>query len=74
MAKRRGNPDWGRTWARQVPATQCDFEFLADELGLSPSQYADSTLLKEWARKYKNERYVPSELLTLWGLTTSDEC
>ncbi len=73
MARRRANPNWGKGRALQIPTTQCDFEFLANELGLSPSQYAGSALLKEWARKYKDERYVPSDLLAQWGLTARDD-
>ncbi len=73
MAKRRANPNWGTSWSLRVPASQCDFEFLANELGLSPSQYADSALLKDWARKYKDDKYVPPELLTHWGLSVRDK-
>lgn len=43
------------------------FEHLVRRLGLSPAQYASSAELKEWVRKNKDERYVPPQLLDLWG-------
>jgi len=52
-----------------TPAGASTFEHLAAMLGLSPEQYKDSTVLREWARKNKNDRYVPSELLQTWGFT-----
>ncbi len=68
MAKQRGNPDWGKPKPLGVTAYQCDFEYVANELGLSPSQYADSPPLRDWARRYKDDKYVPPELLKQWGL------
>jgi len=38
-------------------------------LGLASEEYEDSTMLREWAPKNKNDRYVPSELLQAWGFT-----
>lgn len=43
------------------------FEQVVQRLGLSPSKYATSAELKEWARQNKDEKYVPSKLLDLWG-------
>jgi len=44
------------------------FEHLVAMLGLSPKEYGNSTVLRDWVRKNKDHRYVPSELLQAWGL------
>ena len=33
----------------------------------APGEYKNSTALKDWVRKNKNNKYVPSELLLVWG-------
>jgi hypothetical protein len=43
------------------------FDQIVQRLGLSPSMYAASAELKEWARKHKDDNYVPPRLLELWG-------
>jgi len=37
-------------------------------LKLSEKDYQNSTPLKEWARKHKDSKYVPQELLEAWGI------
>ena len=70
MANRRGNPNWMRPRPVAVtPEGASTFEHLVATLGLAPERYKDSTVLKEWARKNKDDRYVPSELLQAWGFT-----
>jgi hypothetical protein len=51
-----------------TPVGASAFKHLVVKLGLSPKQYQDSTVLREWVQKNKNYRYVPSELLQAWGL------
>jgi len=43
------------------------FDHIVAILGISPDQYKDSLPLKEWVRKNKDEKYVPSDLLKHWG-------
>jgi hypothetical protein len=43
------------------------FEQIVKELNISPGQYRSSPELKEWVRRYKDERYVPPELLKAFG-------
>ena len=43
------------------------FEHVVSRLHLSPEEYATSTELKEWVRRHKDSKYVPSQLLALWG-------
>ena len=69
MAKKRDNPNWGKPEVNSVPYTgTSSFEEVVKKLRLSPSQYEDSIHLKEWARKNKDQKYVPSNLLQAWGL------
>jgi hypothetical protein len=49
------------------------FDHLVAILGLRPDQYKDSLTLKEWARRYKDEKYVPSELLKYWGFSETED-
>jgi hypothetical protein len=55
------------------PQGSSSFEHVARRLGLSPSQYATSAELKEWVRKNKDHKYVPPQLLELWGFEVDDE-
>ncbi len=69
MAKRRGNPNWGKpTPAGPSAATPSAFESFALALGLSPENFEGSSALKKWAAENKNHKYVPVELLEAWGL------
>jgi hypothetical protein len=43
------------------------FEQIVKELNISPGEYRSSHELKEWVRRYKDERYVPPELLKAFG-------
>ena len=52
-----------------TPFGESSFEHLAARLCLTPEEYEGSPALKEWARRNKNERYVPPELLKAWGFT-----
>jgi len=49
------------------------FERVARRLHLAPSEYARSRKLKEWARKNKDHKYVPSYLLVAWHFHVDDE-
>jgi len=48
------------------------FDHLVQILGLDPGEYEDSTELKEWVRRNKEQKYVPTELLKRWGFTVDD--
>jgi hypothetical protein len=74
MAKRRGNPNWGKP-EPFVMATESisSFDSLVKSLGLSPEQYVTSQELREWVRKNKDQKYVPQDLLKAWGFTASSE-
>ena len=68
MAKKRGNPNWCKPGVNSVPYTgTSSFEEVVKKLRLSPSEYEGSIHLREWARKNKEQKYVPSNLLEAWG-------
>jgi hypothetical protein len=59
-----GKPDVNTT----AYAGPTSFEEVVKKLNLSPTEYEGSIHLKEWARKNKDQKYVPSTLLEAWGL------
>lgn len=68
MTNKRGNPNWCKPELHIVPYTGAtSFEEIAKKLCLSPQQYGDSVQLRDWAQKNKDHKYVPSNLLQLWG-------
>jgi predicted metal-binding protein len=68
MAKRRGNPNWGKPEPiGPIVPTVTEFEQVVREYKLSPDQYLRSTRLREWARRNKNSKYIPEPLLEAWG-------
>jgi|ERR1019366_10768580 hypothetical protein len=70
VPNRRRNPNWPRPTPEAItPVGASTFEHLVAMLGLAPEQCEGSTVLREWARKNKNDKYVPSELLQAWRLT-----
>jgi hypothetical protein len=66
MSSRRSSPIL-------TPHGESTFEYLVRRLHLSPSQYVNSQELKEWVRKNKNHKYVPSQLLAAWHFDVDDE-
>jgi hypothetical protein len=67
MRKKRGNPNWGKP---DVNASAfigpSSFEEVVKKLRLSPAEYEHSVQLKDWVRKNKDQKYVPSDLLKAW--------
>jgi hypothetical protein len=73
MAKRRGNPNWGKPEPMMLGPTITSFDAVVKSLGLLPGQYENSTKLKEWVGRNKDHKYVPPDLLEAWGFTPSSE-
>jgi hypothetical protein len=71
MSKPRGNPNWGKPEPVIMETTVSSFESLVKSLGLTPDQYVGSKELKEWARRNKDQKYVPLDLLEAWGMKAS---
>lgn len=49
------------------------FEQIVRKLHLSPDQYLGSIQLKEWVRKNKDQKYVPSDLLKAWNFEAASD-
>jgi hypothetical protein len=71
---RRYNPNWGKaTSLNYLPNNPSSFDAVVKELGLSVAEYEKSSELREWVRKYKDEKYVPPELLTAWDFGVAEK-
>jgi len=57
---------------RCVVDKMTSFDRVVAVLGIGPEQYKSSVRLKEWVRKNKDEKYVPSELLKHWGFVEDE--
>jgi hypothetical protein len=55
------------------PEGASTFEYVVRQLHLSPEEYASSQALKEWVRRHKDHKYVPSQLLEAWHFDVDDE-
>jgi hypothetical protein len=73
LAQRRGNPTWGKGVISVTVSGPSSFERAVKHLKLRPEDYATSSRLKEWVRENKNHKYVPSELLAVWGFKVESE-
>lgn len=74
MPNRRLHPN--RTQSRRLtvtPTGASTFEHLVATLGLSPEEYEASPVLRDWVRRNKDHRYVPSVLLQAWGFKVDTE-
>ena len=74
MAKKRGNPNWGKPEVNITPYTGASsFEEVVRKLRLSPAEYEGSIQLKAWVQKNKDQKYVPSNLLQAWGVEVTGD-
>jgi hypothetical protein len=64
--RNKGNPNWGNACGN-IPNTPTSFEEMVRGLKLSEKEYRNSIPLKEWAKKHKDSKYVPQDLLEAWG-------
>jgi hypothetical protein len=65
----KGNPNWGKAGG-DIPVSETSFDEMARRLKLSEKEYLSSIPLKEWARKHKDSKYIPQNLLKAWGITS----
>ena len=52
----------------EPPPLTTQFERMVEFLKLKPHECLHSRALRAWARRNRNDRYVPSDLLKEWGL------
>lgn len=65
--RNKGNPNWGKGCG-DIPSTPTSFEEMVGQLNLKEHQYRSSIPLKEWAKKHKDSKYIPQDLLDAWGI------
>ena len=64
MAKRRGNPNWGKPEPiGPVSPAITELEQIVYEFTLRPDQYVRSMRLREWTSRNKNAKYISKYLL-----------
>jgi hypothetical protein len=64
MAKRRGNPNWGKPEPiGPVSPTITELEQIVCEFKLRPDQCVRSMRLREWTSRNKNAKYISKYLL-----------
>jgi hypothetical protein len=69
MAKRRGNPNWGKPErSGALTPTMTEFEQAVRKFNLKPDEYVNSKHLREWAQQNRHFKYIPESLLKAWGL------
>jgi hypothetical protein len=74
MKRKRGNPNWGKPIMQSATDVQpSSFEQVVRKLRLSPDQYLGSVQLREWVRKNKDQKYVPSDLLKAWDFEIASD-
>jgi hypothetical protein len=69
MAKRRGNPNWGKAQPLMLATGSCEFDALVKALKLRPEQLENSVELRQWSIRNKDHKYVPQDLLEAWDLS-----
>src|SRR6266704_1109575 len=74
VAKKRGNPNWGKPEVnRALYKGASSFEEVVRRLRLSPAEYEGSIQLKDWVQKNKDQKYVPLNLLQAWGVVVKGD-
>ena len=59
--------------ATQAPLVASSFDEVVRQLKLVPEEYASSAQLRAWVLRYKDEKYVPTEVLKVFGIDCEDE-
>jgi hypothetical protein len=78
MTRKPGNSKWGKPYMGRQPRSQTSFEETVKAMKLTPKECASSAALREWVREKwvrenKDQRYVPSNLLKIWGFEVRGE-
>ena len=63
----KSNSNWGKP-SGNILVTTTSFEEMVRGLKLSEKEYQNSIPLKEWAKKHKDSKYIPHDLLEAWGI------
>jgi hypothetical protein len=67
IVRRSVNRNFTKPGSIRPVTSPSSFEQLVKELNISPAEYRSSSELKEWVRRNKDDRYVPTEVLKAFG-------
>ena len=71
----RVNSNWGKPYVTAPTPDPClltQFDEQVKKLELAPGEYQASLELRSWCRRNASSRYVPEDLLKLWGIRLND--
>ena len=57
----------------RLPITDASFEAVVQRLRLLPQQYSESAELRAWVRRSKRHKYIPPDLLKMFGFKPAAE-
>ena len=73
MRRRNVNRNFTKPEAiRPIVFAPSSFERMVAALKISPKEYRSSPKVKEWVLRNKDARYVPTELLRVFGFQVED--
>jgi hypothetical protein len=67
VRRRSVNRNFTKPGTTQSITYPSSFEQVVRALNISPGEYRGSLELKEWVRRNKDHRYVPTEVLRVFG-------
>jgi hypothetical protein len=67
--RRSGNPNWGKPHqVNALPPQPTGFELEMKRLGLTLEDCFESSELREWCRRHRNDSFVHESLLKRWNI------
>jgi hypothetical protein len=73
MRRRSVNRNFTKPGTTRSITYPSSFEQVVRGLKISPGEYRGSLELKEWVRRNKNDRYVPTEVLKIFGFQVDSD-
>ena len=67
MRRRSVNRNFTKPGTTRLITSLSSFDQVVRALKISPEEYGGSLELKEWVGRNKDERYVPTEVLKVFG-------
>ena len=73
MRRRSVNRPFTKPGAMRRITSPSSFEQIVKELNISHGEYRRSLELKEWVRRNKDDKYVPTEVLKVFGFQVESD-
>jgi hypothetical protein len=67
MVRKRGNPNWSKPDMQAAPVVPTSFEDVVKKLRLSPQIMKAPSNSRSGCERIKTRKYIPDDLLKLWG-------